>query len=383
MNKLNNSNYVFNRDPGLYGNNQGYYLGEVSRVVGEAVYTVKQGIESRVSLTELFFAVLERFGHERKAIAIKTGSINAESFGLRRDGEEGFGKNAMNCTILIEKYEEYGVKMCTLLQNILTEMPHDFKSFKNTSCYKESICCGRKSSFELEVLDKKPVDELWVKPPSPERLGEICPENVGLKGKMELLKHREPAVYTQTKMHLFLKAINQAFLYTNSEYNLKSHWVLAKSRCEIDGKMYALSQYLTYMCFTDSTDPVKRMTGRSKVTIIHQDPFLIESTLKEISKIFEKAVRWDSKTEELSVLKERVGLFRYLFAQSTPFNRGSAAIGEWFQDVIYNFHGYTAVQSFTDKAWDLEALTARSLGDFMGVYNELTRPEKLPLQGCS
>ena len=71
-------------------------------------------------------------------------------------------------------------------------------------------------------------------------------------------------------------------------------------------------------------------------------------------------------------------LSRYIFANAMCMHNGSAAVGEWFQETLYNHHGYTAVQTEADKACDLEALTARSLGDFMEVYRRMTHLEKLP-----
>ena len=62
-------------------------------------------------------------------------------------------------------------------------------------------------------------------------------------------------------------------------------------------------------------EPVERMKGRSQIAILHQDVFLIEATLKNISQIFEKAVLWNSKTEDLSILKDEVGLISLYFCK--------------------------------------------------------------------
>jgi hypothetical protein len=385
-------------------------------------------------------------------------------------------------TVLTEKYSEYGDTMCTHLQSILIKLPRDLNKFENskngkTAYEEQSVCCGRKSSFELEVLDINAlVEKKWnaLEDQQQEKkriearnckIFNIFKSKQGAKEKLKHLKIIDPTLYTEDKMYFFINGMENAFpsnvtqekmqflrnaidvifpLNQNAELtaqnkrkfieaiaktfpvdkneeekvlflrrtmemifpsvkhtddlmaglkmvldstfplnenvdNRKSHWVLATSRLEIDGKMCALSQFLTYMHFDGIHDPVEKMKGRSPITIIHQDLFLIEGSLKNISQIFEKAVLWNSNNEDLSILIDEVGLIRYIFANSMCCINGSAAIGEWYQETLFNHHGYQALQTEGDKACDLEALTATSLGGFMNVYRRMTHLEKLPL----
>jgi hypothetical protein len=150
--------------------------------------------------------------------------------------------------------------------------------------------------------------------------------------------------------------------------NLKSMYVLATNRLEVDGKLYAMSQYLTWMYCDYSEDPVDRMVKHSKVMVIHQDTFLIETTVKNIAKIFKESVLWNRDKDSLADLKNKVALLRYEFAHSMPFVRGSAAIAEWLEAAIYHHHGFTEFRHSKTSLTDLEALTSLTLEDFMKRY---------------
>ncbi|MBA2367590.1 MAG: hypothetical protein H0V82_01025 [Candidatus Protochlamydia sp.] len=484
MNAIKSGNYIYNKNPGFFGNNDEHFQIEGAKAIKWGVITLSESSEKKADLKGIFFKILEKFAKERNAIAIKTGTQNATHYGLMRDSEEG-ASTGHSLTVLNERYSEYGEKMCTLLQKILIELPHDLNKFNQSNYSEESMCCGLKSSFELKVLDAKTlVEQKWIALEDLQqeerriqarnlKIFNVTKSKQGTKEKLKFLKLKDPTLYTDDKMYFFINGMENAFPSNvneektnflakmlniifpsdqNAQYNVKnknkfinviaksfpldqneeqklhflketmetifpsiknsllsdgkttivadkmkalsmvidnifppnqtvdnrkSHWVLATSRLQIDSSMYALSQFLTYMHFDGIHDPVERMKGRSPITIIHQDMFLIEGTLKNISRIFEKAVLWDSKTKDLSILLDEVGLLRYIFAHSMCLLNGSAAVGEWFEETLYNYHGYKVFQVEADKACDLEALTARSLGCFMDVYRCMTHLEKL------
>lgn len=90
--------------------------------------------------------------------------------------------------------------------------------------------------------------------------------------------------------------------------------------------------------------------------ILHQDRFLLKETLNEIAKIFKQAMQWD-RSQPIQALKNDVGLFRYLFAHAMPFSRGSAAVAEWIEKLIYRAHHFDC-QHATHTMGDLEAFVA-------------------------
>ncbi len=98
---------------------------------------------------------------------------------------------------------------------------------------------------------------------------------------------------------------------------------------------------------------------------------------------FEECV--NSKGKDPETIKKNVAAFRYLFAHAMPYERGSAAIGEWFEKAIYKHCGY---DFSSGSSADLNALTSLSMSDFEGVYllnAVLTErpPEKPVLPGIS
>lgn len=88
-------------------------------------------------------------------------------------------------------------------------------------------------------------------------------------------------------------------------------------------------------------------------------------------------------------LKKRIGLFRYLFAQRTPYSRGSAMIGEWFEKALYKFHCYDFVYKYDEvisngglPLGDLDAFASLGLTQFLKNYcrkAHLTIPPPKPI----
>jgi hypothetical protein len=120
-------------------------------------------------------------------------------------------------------------------------------------------------------------------------------------------------------------------------------------------------------------DPVEHMKERSKITIIHQDEFLIDATLKDIAALFKKALMCDK--ENFSDLKDAVMLMSYELDHNMPLGRGSSAVGEWMEQAIYASKGYQMKYAIS-KLLNLEAVTS-TLPEFVENYSKLTRFEKM------
>jgi hypothetical protein len=128
-------------------------------------------------------------------------------------------------------------------------------------------------------------------------------------------------------------------------------------RLQVEGKMVPLSQYITWMCVDQEEDTIDRMTNESVSTIIHQDPFLIREMLQDVAKLFKEAVLWNRDKDDLKKLKDRVALIDYELSHAMPFYRGSAAIAEWIEMALYQYHGFT-LRYLPEKLVNLEALTS-------------------------
>lgn len=91
-----------------------------------------------------------------------------------------------------------------------------------------------------------------------------------------------------------------------------------------------------------------------------------------IDKQMEACYSWrqhDGKEE----LKERVAILRYLLAVSSPYKRGSAAIAEFIEKAIYEYHGFGFEYkyprfSIKKPAADLDAYVCFTLEEFILTY---------------
>ena len=89
--------------------------------------------------------------------------------------------------------------------------------------------------------------------------------------------------------------------------------------------------------------------------------------LQEMASAFQKAVLWDRR--DLFELKKLMALFRYGLV-CMPFARGTAAITEWLEAALYEYHG-VQFQCDRDRMIDLEAYVHPFFSDFLEVYNSM------------
>lgn len=94
---------------------------------------------------------------------------------------------------------------------------------------------------------------------------------------------------------------------------------------------------------------------------LHDQPEFIP----EIGRCFYEAL----VCKDESLLTGKVARFQYLFAHGMPYMRGSAAIGEWLEQVIYLIHGY-GVEFNPEKCINLEALVSPQ-ADFEKNYSSM------------
>jgi hypothetical protein len=128
-----------------------------------------------------------------------------------------------------------------------------------------------------------------------------------------------------------------------------------------DGKTYVLSRYVFV---------------RGQWSIQHQDSSEMVHMMDSMNaEAFEKCIGTSSR--DVGQLKINVAVFRWLFSHATPYARGSAAIGEWFEKAIYEHLGYRNEYKLpfyrAEKGRptvDLDALTALGLSSFIKDYNQ-------------
>jgi hypothetical protein len=366
-------NYLIERDPNRFGGKQEEYIQETKLIINNFEKSISECIKSEKSLTELFYNKLKEFGEKRQEIAIKQNVIQSEDarFGVLRTEKCDF----MN-TPLAEPYSEYNARLLGDIQKQLLEKKQK-KEFP--------AVLDRSSSIEYSILKNNESDQWEYQFHSYESYKKLCatlslpPESIEVannhlasifqdKELIRTLKTKDLKTYIKLK-----NAINVRFLKSTIEDQKRDWssnvWILFTLRAQVNNKMYGLTQYITWTephthsNFSDLT-PKGNKWDRT-VVLLHQDPYLVDDMLKEISLLFKQAI--ETNKGDLKVLKERVALFDYLLGHTMPYERGTAAIAEWFEKSIYGYHGFD-LSYVKGKMVNLEALTL-PLKTFIDTYD--------------
>lgn len=372
------STYIVNKEPNRYGGNQADFISRSKKIIEDGTVQLKAAISDGVCLKKAFFPLHEFLRKQRHGIAVAHKTPNAEHFGVRRNSDASIEMNFGHAFTYLNgaAYDEHGNKMLTRLQTHLAKMLviAEIRAFQPKIEQTEKLCLGKRSTFEVEILTQQEIFKRnWLEPADwtqSKKIAEVNAQNLTPFNRVAALKAAEPDLYRQDKM-----AQNITAMLNSSPEQEKSGFVLATQRLEINGKLFPISQYLTWLNCNGKEEPIPFMTGRSKIVILHLDSTLIDEAMKDISALFERAVQW-KKTEGVKELKDRVGLFCYEFSHTMPSCRGSEAVREYFENIIYHgIHGFD-LKYDQDKSLGLEALTL-PLDEFMKVYqNTVTLTER-------
>ena len=149
-------------------------------------------------------------------------------------------------------------------------------------------------------------------------------------------------------------------------------------RHKIGEKMYAISQYVTWLNHIpgESVDrTLQRAHLHSHWVILHQDIFLQTDTLAECNRLFQHVMQWN-KTYGLQDLKMRMAPLMYLLSHNHRDIRGPAAENEWLERAIYRSFGFH-VHALPDRMFDLEAFSScySTFRDTYGISFDLVEIE--------
>lgn len=379
------SHYFFKRCPDRFGSQQRNYLKRVARIVERTAANIQDAVIKQHDLKHLFHDLLRDLGTERHRIAMSHDTESAEMYGQLRDTPDAFG--VFMYTSLYDIYREHNQQLLHRIQNYLRQIPHTALSFeKNNMQVIEEPCLNTQTSAEISIFTCQTKDyrgpEYYrsyyeqmchmcsITPLKRSDSIEDCLNHLMSKEVMALIREKSIEDYERIKLDFVRRDMYTLFP------GKKSDWVLMTQHCEINGKMYALTQYLTWMSRNQKDDPVELMTSRIKPTIIsliHQDVFLIKETLEEIARLFKTAIEWDRQDQQ--ELIKTMALFNYLFAHAMPFERGSASICEWLEMSIYEYHRMK-LQYHQGYSINMEAFI-RPLSEFVEKYPTMIALEPL------
>lgn len=360
------------------------------RVVQWGAQTITNTPQNRDDIALLFARILTGFSIERRRLAEEAGSLNPEEFGQTY---EESGGTCFSYTPLVGRYEEANAETLARLYKELDPLKRTKMQFLETEKKVSEVVLNRQFSWDYKILSGKDLQKLkWDQPPSIEQQRKIqgelkrhihskSPTPEELSCAISAYQKKFPEDYAQEKMLYFLTFLNQVFpspydpnAYIHNPAYLKSEYILVSMNTEINGKMVPTNQLLTW-CYTNfQQDPLERMVQHSKLFILHQDAHRRSASLAECARLFTEIIETGKSLEE-NELKEKMALFRYIFAHGNPFIRGSSAIGEWLEKAIYQHLGFSCEQpkGNSTETIDVFALTALSFAEYLRKYHEAIR----------
>lgn len=407
-----NPSYIIDQFPDSFGSNQDDYLAKSQEIIDKTAERISAARSNGEDLQKLFFEIIADLSAHRAQIAKDHGTDKAENFGKRREQLPG------NISILSMqgKYAAYNTKILNYFAKYLMQMALPNGQFEKERTF-TSKCNNKKSTLTIKVMTnedmsnqgyftnaneyypsyikheemellrtgKKVLDEDYVKEYGDKfrKFKTEQPENYFkwrecTTNAQCLKRFPSPAFYGLTPQQVM-----QQFPKEEADFiidNMKTLHVRIVLRTEIDGKLYRMTDYFTWMYETQQWltnkdprhHPVERMKKMSKVIMLHQDMLLIEDTLKGVAKIFEANVKWDKNTQTLEELKESMAQMLYLLTHDVRDVRGTSSEDEKLEYSLYKSLGLVCEQNLKEKTVDLEAFAKPMFADFKKEYVSMT-----------
>lgn len=378
-----------------YQERQDIFSNESKKIVHEGSEKIKEALsENSLNFDHLFDDLMDTFSKERNRIAVEAGTPDAEMFGkptrFNLDGNYLY-------TPLQSVYEKANEVAVGCLSESMSSMDHDWRQFHQTTKKVEETVLDRKFSYEIEIFDSQKAQP-FANDIDPEITMKFHKEKIEENPEITVdeifskYMEEKPEYYNHSKMHVHIMNIYKYFprpiidwetrdLISGTTANLKSDYILVTKKAEIDGEMVPLSQWLTWAYRTFERDPVERMNDpnyRPVVVVLHQDIPLKKKTLNECKRIFTDIMKKDWRSSDIKDLKDQVGLLCYLFSEMTFFYRGTSAIGEWFEQSIYDALGFSCSYNprFERENFDLITHSSLAFSEYLQRYHELIHIEE-------
>ena len=365
----------------VYGGTQEDFIAKGEEAIQTGLRMIRETVESKGDLKELFFRILAVFEDKRHQIAkaLYTPDM-ANKFGRRRF-EDTIAITEYTSLDEAPRYSEYCQMYLTFLKETLKDKIPKKGTFDKQELTIEEPWLGRKCRFVCTLMTEKETDQLgWTHgqhnralidsvtiaamgttsesvaeaaikeehfPATEEERQYIakfraCLEKVKKddKRKPEYVKIKMQGAFRRaqesiSKSQETFRQCQSRVAQSVSKSDLQFFYIIGKVYLEINKKWYALSEYLAWG-FQTGGDPIESLDS-SGVWIIHQDPYLINDTLKDAASCFEKALQWDKATGDIKDLMDRVNPLVYLDWHAMRPERGGATIGEWLEQLPYRY----------------------------------------------
>lgn len=335
------------------------------QTIENLVMQLKELKGDKSSLAEVFNEVLTSLGSTRKMLAEHAKSKHAERFGVLRLDED----SALPAFTPIhgKAYKSYKEHFLTRLTTILDGFEHDMMSFSQTEHVMEAECMGYALATRVRVINYEDVPA-FVKT-SKEKLEGILHATGGTmeefsRGATKVwgpMKEDELDEYTSRLNLIMLQEIRS--IYPEKKM---SFWL---EMCpSLNGRN--LSRVFSFGYCTGSKDPVDYMRENAELVIMHGEPLDIEALMEEAQRHFVAACSWTPAASKAELITF-VGAMRYFIAHAMPFKRGSAAVGEWLERIVFGIHDFSMHMRRPGMV-DMEALTESwNMQEFITNYLEI------------
>lgn len=344
------SGYFFNKSTQWSNKDkQQDYLNKSDEIINLTVNQIQLAAQNKDDLIKFFSEMLMNLSECRRDIAKTHHTNNASAFGKSREG--------VLTTSLFEKYREYNAKLILKIKTYLQQM----KVKEEPSSWILKI-----TTYLNQMTQNNGAQQTWKIEGKPTSMGKKTSIEVSVLSK-------DMSEWQNNEEH---KRLDLVLLTYNVEKNLPvppsifpGDDILVTVRYEDNGIEYPLTRYLTRIqLLVTEKDLVEE--GRNPITtLIHQEPSFMKNSLTEIATLFKKAIELDK--ENLQELIEIVSHINYLFSHAMPFDRGSAAIGEWIESIIFRYHGYDVTYN-SEVNINMEALIS-PLDEFIQKYPSMLK----------
>lgn len=381
--------YIIDKSPLFYGGKQEEYIALAENAIASGIELLADEIKNEIEPQAIYYKLVKFLQNARHEIALVHQPEKAHLFGIpRNDPNLHQEKYITPVTGLYSNYEEYNNKFIDRLINILSQIPHDLKTFSKKSIFIKEEVLGKKCSFHAELLDSKDLQQKkYINFPSIEELHQALgiddktPEEIVHDySLMNQLKLEHKDIYDRILMAGILSHINLLFPSPAMKdkidsdeflrFERKNIYVLATLRLELEpDKMFCVARHITWMYQDYVQDPLERMRDHSVDFVIHQDPFLIERTQNVCSEIFADILTWN-ESNSIDVLKDRVALLRFVYGNSMPCSRGDGAIGDWLELIIYRYLGFEKTRHNNQLLPCFELLSVTKLSQYLEDYRK-------------
>jgi len=333
-------NYIVDRSPpGEFGDQEDYNR-RVEAFVAEWTGRLVEAKAQRVDIKEFFLKQLfPAAGAWRREVATAHRTEEMENFGTRRDDErllKAHGSWGAYTPPDNPKYLDYTLKFKRVIQAIVQHCKETGQGTLQGGVHRiqETTYLGRKGAFDIRRYDAKELKELqWHKNPltvlsqeENRRIAAIFRKATSRAEALNKCKKEVPNYYTHDKFFGVFDRFFNRLIEAGVLGPFDSLWLThATVRLEINGQLFALTQYVMLEGSKGSTTPI----------FMHQDALLLQQTLLGIASIFETCALLERDKTEWSTLRDHVGFYVFLYGHAMPFLRGTSSTGDVIERILY------------------------------------------------